>query len=96
MVKPALAALEGREGTPPLMMRATLSKPVEPTGDRRAYVPARARSREDSQWEVEPLSWHGSGDSIGLAGANALIMRPPDVEAATTGGTVSIILLDRV
>ena len=95
LVRPALAALEGRPGELPLMISATLRGSVSATRDRRTYVPARGDVDEDGGWVAEPLSWHGSGDSFGLSRANALIMRGPAASAVATGDTVSIILLDR-
>ncbi|MHC4697059.1 MAG: molybdopterin molybdotransferase MoeA [Planctomycetota bacterium] len=96
LVGPALAALQGRQGVVPALVRALLRGPVGATTDRRTYRPARARVMDDGQWEVEPVSWHGSGDSIGIATVNALIMRPPRAPAVGAGDAVSILLLDPV
>ena len=96
LVRPALAALEGRSGVVPQLVRATLRGSVKPTADRRSYTPARAWVEKDGQWTVEPLSWHGSGDLFGAATANALVVRPPRSQGATTGEVVSMILLDRI
>jgi molybdopterin molybdotransferase len=93
LVKPALGGLEGRPGAFPSPIRAKLCGSMSGTGGRQAYHPARARVTEDGCWEVEPLSWHGSGDLISAAGANALIMRPPQSAGAASGDTVSIYLL---
>jgi len=95
LVRPALGALEGRPGTVPPSVRATLRGSVQSTTDRRAYVPARALVGDDGEWVVETLSWHGSGDSFGMAAANALIVQPPEMDAASSGADVSILLLDR-
>jgi molybdopterin molybdotransferase len=96
LVRPALAALEGRSGVVPQLVRAMLRGSVKLTADRRSYTPARARVEKDGQWTVEPLSWHGSGDLFGAATANALVVRPPRSQGATTGDVVSMILLDRL
>lgn len=95
LVRPALAALEGRRGAVPPSVRATLRGSVQPTTNRRTFVPARALVGDDGEWAVETLSWHGSGDSLGMAAANALIVQPPKTDAATNGAAVSIHLLDR-
>lgn len=95
LVRPALAALQGRPNLIPTLSRAVLRSPIKSTRDRRTYLPARARIGGDGGWVVEALSWHGSGDSFGMATANALIMRPPHSEAAASGDTVSVLLLDR-
>lgn len=95
LVRPALAALQGRGGAIPLVGRATLHGSIKPTSNRRAYLPARAQPDEDGGWVAEPLSWQGSGDSFGMAKANALIMRPPEAGAARSGDSVSILLLNQ-
>ena len=95
LVRPALAALEGRPGMTPPGVRATLRGTVQPTRDRRTYLPARARVTSNGGWEVEPVSWHGSGDGLGMAAADALIVRSPNAEAVQTGDAVLILLVDR-
>ena len=95
LVRPALAAMQGRPDEIPPIVRATLHGSVPATGGRRAYRPARVRT-EDGRLTAHALSWHGSGDSIGVATANAFIMRPPDTVAASDGDEVSVILLDRL
>lgn len=96
LVRPALAALQGRTGRVPKPVQAQLRGTVSATRDRRAYLPARVEISDDGLCVVEPLSWRGSGDAFGLAGANAMIVRPPNVPSAGNGETVSILLLDRV
>ncbi|MFH1108174.1 MAG: gephyrin-like molybdotransferase Glp [Planctomycetota bacterium] len=94
LVRPALAALQGRPAVPPLV-RAVLQGSIAATSNRRSYIPARARVNEVGEWEVRTLSWQGSGDSLGMAAANALIMRPPQAEAVKSGDAVLMLLLDR-
>lgn len=94
LVRPALAALQGRPAVPPLV-RAVLQGSIAATSNRRSYIPARAKVNKVGEWEVRTLSWHGSGDSLGMATANALIMRPPQAEAVKSGDAVSMLLLDR-
>jgi molybdopterin molybdotransferase len=95
LVRPALAALQGRPNLIPTLSAAVLRSPIKSTRDRRTYLPARAWIGGDGGWVVEALSWHGSGDSFGMVAANALIMRPPCSDAAASGETVSVLLLDR-
>jgi molybdopterin molybdotransferase len=95
LVRPALAALEGRSGLAPPLIRATLRGSLKPTRNRRTYLPARGYVAQDGEWAVEPLSWQGSGDSFGMVTANALLMRPPDSGAAKSGDKVSMLLFDR-
>ena len=94
LMRPALAALQGRPAVPPLL-RAVLQGSIAATSNRRSYIPARAKVNEGGEWEVRTLSWHGSGDLLGMATANALIMRPPQAEAVKSGDVVSMLLLDR-
>ena len=95
LVRPALAAQQGRIGVLPRMISATLKGSVSAAHDRRTYVPARALVDDRGQWLAETLSWHGSGDALGVATANALIVRPPRSESAADGAVVSFMLLDR-
>ncbi|MGD2109692.1 MAG: molybdopterin molybdotransferase MoeA, partial [Phycisphaerae bacterium] len=96
LVKPALAALQGRGPCKPRAVRATLCGSVKPTGHRRAFVPARASVDDDGRWRVSPVPWGGSGDSIGLANANGLIVRSPNTIGVSNGEEVLFIPLDRV
>ncbi|MCH8243520.1 MAG: molybdopterin molybdenumtransferase MoeA, partial [Planctomycetes bacterium] len=96
LVRPALAAQQGRSGVLPRLVSATLKGSISAVRDRRTYVPARASVDDRGQWVAETLSWHGSGDALGVATANALIVRPPRADRAADGATVSIMLLDRL
>lgn len=93
LVRPALAALEGRRGEAPVPTPAVLRGSLSSTGNRRSYLPARARFDEQGRWEARPLEWHGSGDSLGGANANALVMRPPGSPPASDGDRVEILIL---
>ncbi len=93
LVRPALAALQGRPDALPQPMQATLRGTLPATANRRSFYPARAAIDDRGQWEVHTLSWHGSGDSLGMAGANAMIMRPPQSAAVDFGDAVSVFLL---
>lgn len=96
LVRPALAAQQGRSGVLPRLVSATLKGAISAIRDRRTFVPARASVDDRGQWVAETLSWHGSGDALGVATANALIVRPPRADRAADGATVSIMLLDRL
>jgi molybdopterin molybdotransferase len=93
LVRPALAALEGRPGALPWPHGATLVGTLSATQARRSYLPARARVDDNGKWFVEPLSWKGSGDVFGLALADSLIERPPHAPAASSGEMVSVLRL---
>lgn len=94
LVRPALAALEGRPEAEPTLVRATLQGSVAPTDHHRSYRLARAWVDEDGGWRAEPLSWRRSEDSPRPPAANALLMRPPRADPVTTGDAVSVILLE--
>jgi molybdenum cofactor synthesis domain-containing protein len=95
LVRPAIAALQGRPSTAPRDFTAVLAGTIGKTENRRSYRPAVATIGDDGRWTAKPLSWQGSGDPFGMVGANALIMRPPNAEAVRSGETISILLLDR-
>lgn len=95
LVRPSLAAMEGRSGEWPIEIGATLLTSVKPTSDRRTYIPAQLMASGDGGLEVKPVPWHGSGDTFGLATVNALIVRPPDSAGADEGDSVRAIPLDR-
>ena len=96
LVRPALRAVQGRPDAFSSPIRASLRGSIAATDERRSYRPARAKVTEDGRWEVEPLSWHGSGDLTGAAEANALIMRPPCAPGVNSGDAVSVYLLEKV
>lgn len=96
LVRPALAALQGRSASLPELFLARLEGTLPATASRRSYHPAFASVAADGQWTARTLSWRGSGDSMGMAGANAMIMRPPNSTAVGDGDRVSLFLLDRV
>lgn len=95
LVRPALAGLEGRAGEFPRPVRGRLVGSLGSNGPRRAFRPARVAVTPDGEYEVEPLSWHGSGDVFGMSGADGLIMQPPDAGAISTGQDVSVLLFGR-
>ncbi len=95
LVKPAIAAMQGGLDVLPNLISTKLAGTVRPIADRRTYLPAMFKADPSGQREVHPLPWHGSGDTFGLAGADALIMRPPRAQAASQGDNVATIALNR-
>ncbi len=95
LVRPALARLEGRRSVVPRPIRARLIGKLPATTDRRSFFPASVMVTEGGEWTVETLSWHGSGDSLGMAGANAMVELAPRSPAVHDGENVSVYLLDR-
>lgn len=95
LVRPALAARQGRPGVFPSLIQAILKCTLSATRDRLTFVPARTEVDGHGRWVAEAVSWHGSGDALGVATANAFIVRPPQSAKAENGAAVSIMLLDR-
>lgn len=93
LVRPALAALEGQAEPLPRPVRAVVTGSIAPTGKRRSFIPGRAVVDGEGCLQVEALRWAGSGDTFGLARANALIMRPPDSAGVRSGEQVLVYLL---
>ncbi len=93
LVKPALAAMQGREGEMPKPVRARLQGTAQATGNRQSYWPARVRWNEGGSLLALPLSWGGSGDPFGMVEANGLLVRPPHAQAIGDGATVDVVLL---
>jgi molybdopterin biosynthesis enzyme len=86
--------MQARPAFGPTCFAARIVGGFPATGLRRTYHPAIASVADNGQWTATKLSWGGSGDSMGMAGANALIMRPPNSPAVADGEFVSIFLLD--
>lgn len=96
LIRPALAVMQGNPAASVEFLRAALRGTIGSTGGRRSFHPARAELDADGEWRVTPLSWGGSGDMLGMAGANALVMRSPQSPAVKEGEPVFILLLDRL
>ncbi|MDO8632030.1 MAG: molybdopterin molybdotransferase MoeA [Phycisphaerales bacterium] len=94
LMVPALAALQGRQVVQPLV-RAVLRGELSATGDRRSYLPARVVIGANGECEARVLSWHGSGDAIGMGNADALIVQPPRSPAVRDGDMVMLLPFDR-
>jgi molybdopterin molybdotransferase len=92
LVAPALAALQGRHELPP-RLRADLRGTLPSEGERQAYYPARLNIDANGGYIAHLLSWHGSGDVLGMAGAEAFIVRPSRSPAAKDGDAVMFIPL---
>lgn len=93
LIRPALALMLGIRRPTHQDITARLDGRLAATTTRRAYRPACAQMVGDGRWSVKPLSWQGSGDTFGMATANALTMQPQDSPALGNGDSVSIVLL---
>ena len=88
-VRPAIAALAGREPVGLAAATAQLAREHKQRGDRPTYWPG--MNSEDG---VVPLPWQGSGDLRTLADANCLIYFPAGDRVIAAGGQVSVLLLN--
>lgn len=96
LVRDALSRLQGATVPASRMIGAVLTGCLPATTNRRTYFPARTWIGEHGDWCVEPLSWQGSGDSLGMGLANALIMRGPHACSVGDGGAVKVLLLGSI
>lgn len=72
-VRKAILAMQGASATDLKRGSAIVSRSVKAPKERDAYLPAAISTNPDGTLVAEPLTWHGSSDFIGFAGADALI-----------------------
>jgi molybdopterin biosynthesis enzyme len=94
LVAPALAALRGEPAPEPRLHEARLAGGAPREGGRTAYRPARLRRGRDGRLSVRLVPWHGSGDFVNFARADALVVRAARARAARDGERVEVLLLD--
>ena len=88
-VRPALDSLSGAPSSPLIFLRARLSSPLELDGGSTSFLPAQVDVRE-SEPVVELIAWRGSGDLVGLASANCLLVAHPDQTHLPSGTWVDV------
>lgn len=93
-LRPMIAALLGEAAPPAAVERARLAVPLEAGGARQHYMRARLDYAEDGSVTVKPLPSQDSSLVRILAEANCLIVRAPNVAAASPGDVVEIMRLD--
>ena len=71
--RPAIAALGGAPFERPLFLRARLGKPVRQRHGLTAFMPARVEMQGGDP-VVALVGWQGSGDLVGLAASNCLLV----------------------
>jgi len=94
LVAPALAALRGEPSPGPLPRPARLAGRAPREGGRRTFRPARLRRGKDGGLRARLVPWNGSGDFVGFAKADALVVRPARAPALRDGAAVEVLLLD--
>jgi molybdopterin molybdotransferase len=90
-IRPALGRLCGLEKPELPRITGVLQRDMRQSRGRTSFVPARA-SKRGEQWEIEPLSWHGSGDIIGFSRGSAAIIFPRDRDFLPAGGIVEAVI----
>jgi len=91
LVRPALSALVGR-GRIPRPVKMKLNGRLEATTNRRSYFPVSVRVDEDGSLVATPLCWGGSGDPVGIAGADGLATRAADSPASEDGDMIDVLM----
>ena len=94
LVIPALSAMMGAADPLPRRCRAVLAENVRHRGDRDVYRPVEL-IEEEVPARARPVTFHGSGDLMGLARANALAILPEGETTIAAGTEVTILRLDR-
>ena len=93
LVVPALKAMMGLLPDGPAVTRAVVGETFSHKSDRRSHVPV-CLAREDGRLTVRRVEYHGSGDIMGLAGADALLVLPMGVRSMQKGAEAQIVVLD--
>ncbi len=91
-VRPALARLYGMKGPGQIEVRGVLKGEVKQAKGRTSYLPARV-ALAGERCEIEPLEWQGSGDVVGFARADAMLVVPPGVGRIGSGERAAAILM---
>jgi len=93
-VRMVIRGLQGLEPSPPRRWSATLAAGLKPARDNRiALLPARVWNDANQGMMAEPCAWQGSGDPVGLAKANALLVREDPTTPAPAGHRAEVILI---
>ena len=88
-VRPALDLLSRAPPLPLTFLRARLGSPLELSGGLTSFLPAQVEVREGEP-VVELIAWRGSGDLLGLASANCLLVAHPDQTHLPSGTWVDV------
>jgi molybdopterin molybdotransferase len=90
--RPAIALLGGAAFEPAVFLRARLAKAVRQKTGLTMFMPARV-SMENREPVVERVGWQGSGDLVGIAAANCLLVVHPAQTELAAGDWVDIMQL---
>jgi len=87
--RPAITVLGGAAFERPVFLRARLGKPFRQTHGLTAFMPARVEM-QDGDPVVTLVGWQGSGDLVGLAAANCLLVVHPHQTELAAGEWVDV------
>ena len=90
--RPAIAALGGAEIEAPIFLRARLGRPFKQKHGLTAFMPARVEL-EDGAPVVRLVGWQGSGDLVGMAAANCLLVVHPEQSELPEGEWMDVLEL---
>jgi molybdopterin molybdotransferase len=90
---PILERLQGLPGDAPVTETALSGMPLPANDHRRDYLRATLQIDEDGRWIAMPFRKQDSSMMSALAGADALIVRPPLAPAVQSGEPVRVIRL---
>ncbi|WGD36566.1 gephyrin-like molybdotransferase Glp [Lysinibacter sp. HNR] len=95
-VRPALLAMQGREGTDRAPRDAVAEMGWKTPEGRTQYIPVIATTPARGPWTVRPAAAGGSGSHLvgGLGRANGYAVVPAEVSRVREGDTVSVILVE--
>jgi len=88
--RPAIGVLEGAGFDSPVFLRARLGKPFRQSHGLTAFMPARVEM-QGSDPVVTLVSWQGSGDLVGMAAANCLLVVHPHQTELAAGEWVDVL-----
>ncbi len=94
LVRPALSALCGRSHIE-RPVKAILDGKLTATTNRRSYFPVSVHIDDDGAMVAKPLSWGGSGDPVGMGGADGFATRAAESPGAVEGDRVDVLLFGR-
>jgi len=92
-LKPALERLQGLPGSGPALEPALAGSDLKANDGRQDYLRARLSRDADGALVAAPFAKQDSSMMSALAGADCLIVRPPQAPAVATGQQVKIIRL---
>ena len=88
--RPAIEMLAGGEFAPPVFLRARLGKVLRQSTGLTTFMPARV-VHEHADPVVNLVGWQGSGDLVGVAAANCLLVVHPEQTELAAGDWVDVM-----